>query len=56
MQRTARRLLLAMGLEGPGRAACCWGRGAPLLLFSDGDHSLYILRFNEDDDELRRFR
>jgi hypothetical protein len=25
-------------------------RGAPLLLFSDRDHGLYILRFDEDDD------
>ena len=26
-------------------------RGAPLLLFSDRDHGLYILRFDEDDDD-----
>ena len=43
MQRTARRLLLAMGLRGAG--------GAPPLLFSDRDHGLYILRFDEDDDD-----
>jgi hypothetical protein len=27
------------------------GRGAPLLLFSDRDHGLYILRFEEEDDD-----
>ena len=27
------------------------GRGAPLLLFSDRDHGLYILRFEGDDDD-----
>jgi hypothetical protein len=43
MQRTARRLLLAMGLRGAGARRCC--------SFSDHDHGLYILRFDEDDDD-----